>query len=61
VGDQLANVTAYVRKHLQTKNSFETELKMKGELMKPSISLISSYQKETIVFLLKLSTLHKLN
>jgi hypothetical protein len=38
VGDQLANVTAYVKNTYKQKNSFETELKMKGELMKPSIS-----------------------
>jgi hypothetical protein len=36
VGDQLANVTAYVK--TPKKIPFETELKMKGELMKPSIS-----------------------
>jgi hypothetical protein len=38
VGDQLANVTAYVRNTYKQKIPFETELKMKGELMKPSIS-----------------------
>jgi hypothetical protein len=37
VGDQLANVTAYVRNTYKQKIPFETELKMKGELMKPSI------------------------
>jgi hypothetical protein len=55
VGDQLANVTAYV-KNTNKKIPFETELKMKGELMKPSIFLILYYQKETTVFLLKSST-----
>lgn len=38
VGDQLSNVTAYVRNTYKQKIPFETELKMKGELMKPSIS-----------------------
>jgi hypothetical protein len=38
VGDQLANVTAYVKNTYKQKIPFETELKMKGELMKPSIS-----------------------
>jgi hypothetical protein len=38
VGDQLANVTASVRNTYKQKIPFETELKMKGELMKPSIS-----------------------
>jgi hypothetical protein len=34
VGDQLANVTAYVKNTYKQKIPFETELKMKGELMK---------------------------
>lgn len=38
VGDQLANVTASARNTYKEKIPFETELKMKGELMKPSIS-----------------------
>ena len=38
VGDQLANVTAAVRNTYKQKIPFETELKMTGELMKPSIS-----------------------
>ncbi|CAM3096715.1 translocation/assembly module TamB domain-containing protein [Flavobacterium frigoris] len=38
VGDQLINVTAYVRNTYKQKIPFETELKMKGELMKPTIS-----------------------
>jgi hypothetical protein len=38
VGDQLGSVTASVRNTYKQKIPFETELKMKGELMKPSIS-----------------------
>jgi hypothetical protein len=38
VGDQLANVSASIRNTYKQKIPFETELKMKGELMKPSIS-----------------------
>jgi hypothetical protein len=38
VGDQLTNVTAAVRNTYKQKIPFETELKMTGELMKPSIS-----------------------
>ncbi|MGV8945622.1 MAG: translocation/assembly module TamB domain-containing protein [Lutibacter sp.] len=38
VDDQLANVSVSVRNTYKQKIPFETELKMKGELMKPSIS-----------------------
>ena len=38
VDDQLASVTASVRNTYKQKIPFETELKMKGELMKPSIA-----------------------
>jgi hypothetical protein len=38
VDDQLGNVTASVRNTYKQKIPFETELKMKGELMKPSIA-----------------------
>ncbi|TDE05415.1 translocation/assembly module TamB domain-containing protein [Flavobacterium hiemivividum] len=38
VDDQLANVSASVRNTYKQKIPFETELKMKGDLMKPSIS-----------------------
>jgi hypothetical protein len=38
VGDQLGSVTASVRNTYKQEIPFETELKMKGELMKPSIS-----------------------
>ncbi|MGO4819144.1 translocation/assembly module TamB domain-containing protein [Flavobacterium sp. W22_SRS_FP1] len=38
VGDQLGSVTASVRNTYKQKIPFETELKMEGELMKPSIS-----------------------
>jgi hypothetical protein len=38
VDDQLGNVTASVRNTYKQKIPFETELKMEGELMKPSIS-----------------------
>ncbi|MFT5964545.1 MAG: hypothetical protein ACI9L6_001288 [Flavobacterium sp.] len=38
VGDQLGSVTASVRNTYKQEIPFETELQMKGELMKPSIS-----------------------
>jgi hypothetical protein len=38
VGDQLGTVTASVRNTYKQRIPFETELKMKGELMKPSIA-----------------------
>jgi hypothetical protein len=38
VGDQLGSVTTSVRNTYKQKIPFETELKMEGELMKPSIS-----------------------
>lgn len=38
VGDQLGSVTASVRNTYKQRTPFETELKMKGELMKPNIA-----------------------